>query len=169
MDGDLYETDFYGWTAQQAEILRRRAFDEADLANIVEEIETLGRSEESALESFYTALCTHLLKAMYQSNMTTHGWQTSVLDSRLSIDKVIRKNPGLKPKRDQAFLDAYKDARKVAALETTLPLERFPMEPPFPREKAENEGFLPGRLSWSKDELRRAVRSGASLGRNDDP
>ena len=168
MDQNLYQTDFYGWTAQQAEALRCRAFDKADLANIIEEIETLGRSEESALESFYAVLCTHLLKAIHQPGMTTLGWQKSVLNSRLAIGKVIRRNPGLKPKRDEAFAEAYKDARKVASLETALPLERFPVDAPFSREKAEQEDYLPSRLSWSKEELQRKARTAPSRDRTDE-
>lgn len=153
MERSLYETDFYSWTARQAAALRRGAFDEADIANIVEEIESLGRSEEAALESSYAVLCTHLLKGVHQPEMTTRSWQRSVLNSRLAIARLIRKNPGLKPKRDGAFGEAYEDARKVASLETGLPIGHFPRTAPFSRAEAEDEGFLPGRLGWTKDEL----------------
>ena len=163
MDSDLYETDFYSWTKAQAEVLRGGAFDRADLTNIIEEIETLGRSEESALESSYAVFCTHLLKALYQPAMTSTSWQKSVLNSRLEIANVIRRNTGLKSKRDEAFTQAYKDARKVASLETSLPIETFPEEPQFDREKAEGEKYLPGRLGWSKDEIARKKRDEPSL------
>ncbi len=49
MTEDLYETDFYTWTQRLAEHLREGRFDLADVENLVEEIETLGRSEASAL------------------------------------------------------------------------------------------------------------------------
>lgn len=35
----LYDVDFFRWTTEQADLLRRGCFAEADLANIVEEIE----------------------------------------------------------------------------------------------------------------------------------
>jgi Domain of unknown function DUF29 len=40
-----YAQDFYGWTQEQARLLREGRFAELDVANVVEEIETLGRSE----------------------------------------------------------------------------------------------------------------------------
>ena len=43
----LYETDFYAWTQEQARKLR--AGEGVDAANIAEELETLGRSEEQQL------------------------------------------------------------------------------------------------------------------------
>lgn len=41
----LYETDFAGWSAQTAELLLQRRFDEIDIENVAEEIRTLGDSE----------------------------------------------------------------------------------------------------------------------------
>jgi hypothetical protein len=52
---DLYESDFYSWTKQQAGLMRSGELEALDLANLVEEIETLGRSEASALESACTS------------------------------------------------------------------------------------------------------------------
>jgi hypothetical protein len=153
MDPNLYETDFYSWTTKQAEVLRARAFGDADIANIVEEIETLGRSEESALESQYDVLCTHLLKALYQTDKTSFSWKQSVVESRLRIAKVLRRNPGLKSKRDALFSDAYQDARKHAELQTGLPISTFPEAPPFDRDRAESEAYLPGRLAWTREQL----------------
>lgn len=162
MGPSLYETDFYTWTARQAEALRAGAFEQADVANIIEEIETLGRSEESALESHYDVLCTHLLKAIYQTEKTSFSWKQSVVESRIQIAKVLRRNPGLKSKRDSLFSEAYQDARKHAELETGLPVSRFPEIPPFDREKAESEHYLPARLAWSRDQLGTRIKDGVA-------
>ena len=66
MADDLYETDFYTWTERQGELLRSGLVAEADLVNIAEEIETLGRSEAAALRSAYRLIAMHLLKMTYQ-------------------------------------------------------------------------------------------------------
>lgn len=47
----IYKTDFYGWTQQQAALLKNGQFSETDLANIIEEIESIGRSEKRELQS----------------------------------------------------------------------------------------------------------------------
>ena len=44
----LYDEDFYVWTEAQAELLRKRQFDALDLDNLIEEVEALGRAEESS-------------------------------------------------------------------------------------------------------------------------
>jgi len=58
----LYETDFYGWTIEQASFLRDRAWDGLDISNLVEEIESLGRQEQRELLNRLGVLLGHLLK-----------------------------------------------------------------------------------------------------------
>ena len=41
---DLYEQDFHAWTDQQARLLRAANWQEADVAHLIEEIESMGRS-----------------------------------------------------------------------------------------------------------------------------
>ncbi|MGD0870689.1 MAG: DUF29 family protein [Bryobacteraceae bacterium] len=48
---ELYQRDYYEWTVRNAELLRSGRADEADLANIAEEIEDLGRRERRELLS----------------------------------------------------------------------------------------------------------------------
>ena len=42
---DLHEADFYSWTRRQAALLKAGLFESLDLSDVIEEIETLGRSE----------------------------------------------------------------------------------------------------------------------------
>ena len=37
-NSDLYDTDFYRWTQEQAALLEARQFDALDIPNLVEEI-----------------------------------------------------------------------------------------------------------------------------------
>ena len=48
-----YEQDFYGWTQEQASLLKAGRLNELDIDNLIEEIETMGRSEKRALESSF--------------------------------------------------------------------------------------------------------------------
>ncbi len=63
---NLYERDFHAWTVEQTRLLRAGHVHRADLANIVEEIETLGRSERAAVRSAYRLVALHLLKLLFQ-------------------------------------------------------------------------------------------------------
>ncbi len=40
---NLYETDFYAWTQEQAALLRHQQWNQIDLQNVIEEIESLGK------------------------------------------------------------------------------------------------------------------------------
>jgi len=65
---NLYDTDIVTWSEHQATLLRRiaageRINDAVDWENVVEEIETVGRSEIDAVASLLTMAFLHDLKA----------------------------------------------------------------------------------------------------------
>ena len=66
---DLYDTDILVWSERQGALLRRLAAGERvndtdlDWPNIAEEIESVGRSEWRACESYLVQALTHMLKA----------------------------------------------------------------------------------------------------------
>ena len=45
MRNTLYDSDFYAWANQQAQLLRAGHFADADMDLIAEEIETMGKAE----------------------------------------------------------------------------------------------------------------------------
>jgi hypothetical protein len=66
-DGSLYDDDFYAWTQEQAELLRRgpAGANRLDAELVAEEIEDLGRSELHAAQSLCEHIVEHLLQAEY--------------------------------------------------------------------------------------------------------
>lgn len=40
---ELYETDFYAWTIEQAKFLRNGDWNKLDISNLAEEIQSLGK------------------------------------------------------------------------------------------------------------------------------
>ena len=142
---DLHARDFYGWTLRQAELMRAGRFAEADIVNLVEEIESLGRSEAAALESAYRLICLHQLKRMVRpERAASRSWTNTITRERLHAARVLRDNPGLKPRRAELFADAYADARKEAASETRLELRTIPETAPFTLDQILDEGFWAG-------------------------
>ena len=61
MNIDLYDTDFYAWTQEQAALLWDQQAQALDYANLAEEVESLGKSQQQALESHLEVVLTHLL------------------------------------------------------------------------------------------------------------
>jgi hypothetical protein len=113
------------------------------MENIIEEIESLGRSEKHTLYSHMKNLLMHLLKWKYQHKRKTNSWSYTIINSRIGVEKVLSENPGLKPTVPDVFSDAYQSARKLAAAETGMPLNTFPKTCPFSLEQVLDEEFLP--------------------------
>ncbi len=48
---NLYESDFYAWTIEQASLLRKHQWSQLDLLNLIEEIESLGKQQRQELRN----------------------------------------------------------------------------------------------------------------------
>ena len=140
----LYERG--SWTQQKADLLRSGRLQALDVANILDEIETLGRSKRASLKSAYRLICSHLLKMKVQPSKFTRNWYTTVDRERGEVVDILDEDPGLRPSREDAFAKAYALGRKDSARETRLPLESFPYRPPFKLVECESTAFLPEEL-----------------------
>lgn len=138
-----YNHDFYGWTQEQAALLRSGRLAELDIDNLIEEIETMGRSERNALESRFCVLLVHLLKWHYQPVRRGTSWILTIKGQRLQLEKLIRINPGLKPEIQAVINDAYRLARIHAAKQTKLDLKIFPEACPWTLEQVVDDDFFP--------------------------
>ncbi len=143
MSNTLYEQDFYAWTNRQAELLRTGQFEQADIDNIAEEIEAMGRSEKRELVSRLSQLLLHLLKWRYQPDFRGSSWRLTIEEQRDSIAGHLRDNPSLRSYLDPAMEDAYRWARRRAGHETNLPNGTFPEASPFSFVEAIDDGFWP--------------------------
>lgn len=129
--GDLYDTDFHAWANEQAALLRAGNLSTADVANIAEEIETLGRSEKRELRSRLAVLLLHLLKWQYQPSRRSRSWEISIANARLDLAEHLADNPSLKATLPDAMASAYRRARLEAEQETGLPATTFPADCPW--------------------------------------
>ena len=131
MTSPLYEQDFYAWANRQADLLRAGNFAAADMAQIAEEIESMGRSEKRELVNRLAVLMLHLLKWRYQPALRGNSWRYSVMEQRRRIERHLRHNPSLRAKLPETILDAYGDALIEAARETGLDPSGFPQTCPW--------------------------------------
>ncbi|EDL8063690.1 DUF29 domain-containing protein [Salmonella enterica] len=138
-----YDADFYGWTQEQAELLRSGQLDALDLANLVEEIEAMGRSEKRELQSRLVKLFAHLLKWRYQEARRGMSWQLTIKGQRLNIEECLDDNPSLKSKLPEIMAKAYEHARLEAAKETGMKLSTFPELCPWEFEEAMLGSYFP--------------------------
>lgn len=139
----LYETDFYAWSREQADLLRAGKLAQADIDHIAEEIESMGRTEKRELVSRLTVLLKHLLKWRWQPDKRGASWEATIRVQRNRLVDHLDDNPSLKSLLPQALASAYRDAKLEAAAETGLPAATFPQDCPWTVAHAMDGEFWP--------------------------
>ena len=86
---ELYESDFYAWTQEQAKLLRARRWDDLDLDNLVDEVESVGKSDKREIRNRLEILLAHLLKWKHQPGGRGSSWRSTILEQRRGIAAVI--------------------------------------------------------------------------------
>lgn len=142
-DQSLYERDFNLWVEEQVALLEVGAFARLDLANLMEEIADMARSQKRAIRSDLVVLLTHLLKWQHQARQRSTGWAGSIVEHRRRIREEVEDSPSLAGYPGEVFERCHRAAREQAAAETGLPKSRFPEASPYTVEQALDPDFLP--------------------------
>lgn len=137
------ESDFYGWTQEQAGLLRTGSFNQLDTQGLLEEIEAMGASAENELESRLEVLFIHLLKWQFQSDRQGRSWKLTIEEQRRKIERRLKKSPSLKSKLPEILEDAYGDAIIGAERETNIKRSVFPATSPWTFEQLISMDFYP--------------------------
>lgn len=132
----LYQKDFYKWSQVQASLLKKGELTKLDLEHIIEEIESLGKSDRRALYSQLVVLFQHLLKNTYvpEQKGNSRSWDATIFNTRKGIQKILKESPSLKKEFVKMFDEAYSEARQLAIIETNslyMHEEKFPLECPW--------------------------------------
>jgi Domain of unknown function DUF29 len=127
----LYDTDFNQWIEEQVQLLRDRQLNHLDIENLIEEIESLGKSDKRQIKSRLEVLLHHLLKWQYQPTQRTGSWKGTIAEQRRHIRDLLFDSPSLKSYVETVFNACYADAREQASLETGLSLDHFPADCPY--------------------------------------
>ena len=138
-----YEEDFYGWAMANAALLKQGKYQEADMDNIVEELEEMGGSNENQLINRLSQLIFHLLKWQFQPDFRGRSWLGTIEEQRKRTRILIKKNPSLKRKLTEALIDGYDLSLSLIRKETPLDLKLFPVECPYTFEQIIDDTFFP--------------------------
>lgn len=144
---NLYETDFYAWTQEQAKLLKHQQWSQLDLPNLIEEIESLGKQQRAELRNRLKVLIGHLLKWEFQSAKRSRSWLMTIRVQRRDTQELMQENPSLKPYLQEALQKIYESGRDLAVGETNLPLKSFPENCPYTLEEIFSDRFYPGELA----------------------
>lgn len=139
----MYSTDFHQWAHNQAAAIRDRRWQDLDIENLAEEVESVGNQERRELANRLAVLIGHLLKWQYQSIKRSVSWEVTIKAQRKATAKLLQRNPSLKPYlMEESIEDAYLDALTLAVTETGL--ETFPEDCPYAIAQILDETFFPG-------------------------
>jgi hypothetical protein len=139
----LYDTDFNQWIEEQVKLLRDLQLNHLDIENLIEEIESLGKSDKRQLKSRLEVLLHHLLKWQYQPTERTGSWKGTIAEQRRRIRDLLLDSPSLKSYLETMANACYADAREQASLETGLALDCFPCDCPYTMADVLNSEFWP--------------------------
>lgn len=140
---ELYTVDFYAWTREQARLLRERRWDDLDLSNLIDEVESVGSSEKREIRNRLVKLLSHLLKWKFQPGFRGSSWRRTIRDQRIQIAEIIEESPSLREYPASVLEGAYLSATLEAAEETRMAIGVFPRECPFTLEQALDPEFFP--------------------------
>ncbi len=118
--GRLYKNDFYGWTQDQADALRRRSVNEIDWDSLLEEIEDLGASKRRELRSRLAVVIAHVLKWKHQPLRRSRSWSLTLSEQRAQVDDILDENQSLKGEIDAIMTKAFRAGVSSAAEATAL-------------------------------------------------
>jgi len=139
----LYDTDFYGWIQRQAGMIRSGNVAGLDFEHLLEEIETMGRSEKRGLKNRLIVLLMHLLKWQYQPAHRSGSWKATIKVQRIRIAKLLRENPSLAPLVQVVIADAWEEALIEAERETGISSHLFPQACPWSFPQLMQDEFWP--------------------------
>lgn len=116
----LYDSDFYGWTQDQAAALRRLASErpnvgaDIDWEHVAEEIEDMGNDTLVKIEGLVAQIVAHLLRLEYcpDANPRQH-WRGEVTAWRNTVRRRAKRSPTALARLDLAELadDAVAELR----------------------------------------------------------
>lgn len=139
----LYDEDFYLWVLRNAELIRQRRFDEIDVDNVAEEIESLGRCDKHEVRSRLATLLRQLLIWRHYPIRRDKNLIIAVMHQRWQIELVLQDSPTLRREMSSMLAKNYGWAREMAAIETGLPEEAFPKDCDWSLEQVLDEHFWP--------------------------
>ena len=145
-DTSLYETDIVAWADRQVEELRRLAdsgiTNSVDWANVIEEIESVGRSEWGGVRSQLVHALAHVIKGVCDpDSLSSEAWGGEVKVALAEAREDYRRS--MRPHLDMDTIWRRAFARATAALDVqhvSVP-PRIPATSPFTLEEVLDPSF----------------------------
>ena len=115
MSSTAYETDYNQWLKETVKQLQERNFEQVDWDNLIEEIESIRKSDRRALMSLLTRLIEQLLKLAYwqeEKKRSGNHWAAAIVNFRAQIQHRLEDSPSLRQELAAMYDKVYPVAIK---------------------------------------------------------
>ena len=144
---DLYESDYYAWTFDQAARVRLLAQDQGlDVELLADEIEDLGRLELRACEDLTESILKTFLKIQFSGLRDPFKrWCADIEVARMRLEE--RLTPTIRIRLSERWNTRYQIAQHLAAKSLPYPIDfwddHFPPNPPYTLDQVTNPVWFP--------------------------
>ncbi len=129
----LYDRDFALWIEETVKHLKEGNYSQIDLENLIEEVESLGKSQRKAVKSYLIRLLEHLLKRRYVMMSDCYrGWEIEIINFRQRLLLELEDSPSLKNFILENLPKCYQKA--LENVTDSYPDSDFPDFFPFPND-----------------------------------
>jgi hypothetical protein len=137
----LHDRDFHAWANEQAALLRAGRLEQADIANLAEEVATLATAERRHLVELVSGLLVSLLRWQFEPDRRTPQFRSLIDGQRFAIEDHLRESPSLRAAVDEVLPRTYRMAARRAAHESG----HAPYQPacPYGADLLLDSGFFP--------------------------
>lgn len=145
-DEPLYDADFLTWTQEQARALEERRWDDLDLANLADEVRSLGVELVRQAEQRTEILVSYLLKWLHLAEYRGRAWKENIDRQRQEIADMTDRNASLSDLRQHLVARSYENGRRRLKYETYFYETDFPASCPFTVEQVFDPTYFPEEL-----------------------
>lgn len=122
-----YKKDTYAWSKEQCEHLRLGRFDQLDIENLIDEINSVGQQERRAFKDELATCIGFMLCHMPNAGM----WKGSIEYYRRHAARTLRDNPSLADEEAEIMGQVYPCAVAFAVGESGKEENSFPTTCPW--------------------------------------
>ncbi|MBL1210667.1 DUF29 domain-containing protein [Geminocystis sp. GBBB08] len=128
---ELYEKDDHLWLEKTIELLKQKRFNDLDLENLIEELESLSRRDKSTVRSLTEQIIRHLLLLQYwpkENVRNANHWRAEIISFRSQIEADLTTN--LSNYLENELSKIYQSALKYVQEKTNYSVN-FPQTCPY--------------------------------------
>jgi hypothetical protein len=141
---ELYEIDDYLWLEKTIKILKNKDWNNLDLENLIEELESLGKNNFNKARSLLRQIIIHLLLLEYwqqEYERNYRHWKGEIIAFRDDLNNILSTT--LKNKLNQELERIYDVSRKFVIQKTGLSENLFSDNCPYSLEQLLDENWYP--------------------------